>query len=177
VYAVPLVRPDTAIGDVADVPVTLPGFDVAVYPVIAALPIFDGAVKATLIVPPAAASVAVPIVGASGLVGQVPCTFKSFWSFNVHTPLATVAVGAGGFFIIKPPGYLALIYRSPVFVDGKERDVPGQIIRTAPTPPAPPVPGPWKLEPPPPPPYAPPAPPFLLLMQAPLAPPEPPVPL
>jgi hypothetical protein len=119
VYAVLFVSPVTAIGEEAPVPVTPPGFDVAVYPVMAALPTFDGAVKATLTVPPETASVAVPIVGASGLVGQVPCTFKSFWSFNVHTPLATVAVGAGGFFIIKPPGYLALIY-GPTFVEGKD---------------------------------------------------------
>jgi hypothetical protein len=140
VYAVLFVSPVTAIGEEAPVPVTPPGFDVAVYPVMAALPTFDGAVKATLTVPPETASVAVPIVGASGLVGQVPCTFKSFWSFNVHTPLATVAVGAGGFFIIKPPGYLALIYKFPVQVDGKERVFPGQIIRTAPPAPLHPIP-------------------------------------
>jgi hypothetical protein len=135
VYAVPLVNPVTVIGEDDPVPVIPPGLDVAVYPVIAALPIFEGAVKVTVasVLP----AVAVPIVGASGLVGQVPCTFKSFWSFNVHTPLAVVAVGAGGFFIIKPPGYLALIYRSPVLLFGNERTHPGQIIRTAPPPPIP----------------------------------------
>jgi hypothetical protein len=137
VYAVPPVKPLTVTGEEAAVPVRPPGLDVAVYPVIAALPIFDGAVKVT-VADVDDAAVAVPIVGAPGLVGQVPCTFKSFWSFNVHTPLAVVAVGAGGFFIIKPPGYLALIYRFPVFVDGNERVVPGQIIRTAPPPPLPP---------------------------------------
>lgn len=98
---------------------------------------FAGAVKGTDILEPD--KDAVPIVGAPGLVGQVPCTFKSFWSFNVHTPLATVAVGAGGFFIIKPPGYLALIYRFPVLLFGNARTHPGQIIRTAP-PPFPPPP-------------------------------------
>jgi hypothetical protein len=66
VYAVPLVKPVTVNGELDPVEVNPPGLDVAVYPVIAALPIFDGAVKATLTVPPETASVAVPIVGAFG---------------------------------------------------------------------------------------------------------------
>jgi hypothetical protein len=73
VYAVPLVSPVTVIGD-APVPVMLPGEDVAVYAVIAALPVSEGAVYATVAVPdPAAPAVAVPIVGAPGLLGQIPC--------------------------------------------------------------------------------------------------------
>jgi hypothetical protein len=47
VYAVPLVRPLTVIGLAVAVPVRLPGFDVAVYPVIVAPPLLDGAVKVT----------------------------------------------------------------------------------------------------------------------------------
>jgi hypothetical protein len=43
VYAVPIVNPETVIGD-APVPVMLPGLDVAVYVVIAALPVSEGAV-------------------------------------------------------------------------------------------------------------------------------------
>ena len=65
-YAVPLVRPVTVIGDVADVAVTEPGVDVAVYVLVPVpLPRNEGAVKVTSAwaFPP----VAVPIVGASGL--------------------------------------------------------------------------------------------------------------
>jgi hypothetical protein len=71
VYAVPFVRPLTVIGDDAPVPVTQPGVDVAVYPVIVAgTPAQAGAVKTTLaLVLPA---VAVPIVGAPGAVGHSP---------------------------------------------------------------------------------------------------------
>jgi len=74
VYAVPIVNPETVIGEDAPVPVILPGLDVAVYVVIAALPVSEGAVYATVAVPePAAPAVAVPIVGAPGLRGQMPC--------------------------------------------------------------------------------------------------------
>jgi hypothetical protein len=62
VYAVPPVKPDTVIGDVADVPVTDPGVEVAVYKVV--VPPVVAAVKGTDAVPIPA--VAVPIVGASG---------------------------------------------------------------------------------------------------------------
>ena len=54
VYAVPLVKPVTVIGD--DVPVTAavppPGEAVTVYPVIADPPVFVGAVKLTVALPP-----------------------------------------------------------------------------------------------------------------------------
>jgi hypothetical protein len=66
VYAVPRVKPDTVIGDVADVAVIPPGLDVAVYSVIGELPGSAGAVNATVAVV-APVAVAVPIVGAPGL--------------------------------------------------------------------------------------------------------------
>ena len=47
VYAVSVVNPETVIGDDAPVPVMQPGEEIAVYPVIALLPVQDGAVKAT----------------------------------------------------------------------------------------------------------------------------------
>lgn len=73
VYDVPFVSPDTATGEDAPVPVIQPGVEIAVYEVMALLPVQDGAVKATLTVPPVVASVAVPIVGAPGLRGHKPC--------------------------------------------------------------------------------------------------------
>jgi hypothetical protein len=61
-----LVRPVTVIGELAPVPVKLPGELVTVYPVIADPPSLAGAVKVTdAVVFPA---VAVPIVGAPGTV-------------------------------------------------------------------------------------------------------------
>jgi hypothetical protein len=47
VYAVPVVNPLTVTGEEAPVPVIQPGEEIAVYPVMAALPVQDGAVKAT----------------------------------------------------------------------------------------------------------------------------------
>jgi hypothetical protein len=47
VYAVPVVNPLTVTGEEAPVPVIQPGEEIAVYPVIALLPVQDGAVKAT----------------------------------------------------------------------------------------------------------------------------------
>jgi hypothetical protein len=66
VYEVPFVNPVTVIGDDAPVAVTLPGVDVARYPVIAEPPSLAGAEKVTdaCALPP----VAVPIVGAPGAV-------------------------------------------------------------------------------------------------------------
>jgi hypothetical protein len=64
VYAVPFDSPLTTMGEDAPVFVAPPGVAIAVYPVIAPPPIFEGAVKtADAVVSPA---VAVPIVGASG---------------------------------------------------------------------------------------------------------------
>jgi hypothetical protein len=64
VYAVPFVKPLTVIGEEAPVPVTPPGLEVTVYPVIALDPTYVGAVKVidACALPP----VAVPIVGAPG---------------------------------------------------------------------------------------------------------------
>jgi hypothetical protein len=68
VYDVPDVKPLTVIvpePDVDNVPVIPPGEDVAVYVVIVAPPLFDGAVYETVAVVVLVA-VAVPIVGANG---------------------------------------------------------------------------------------------------------------
>lgn len=132
-----MVSPETVIGEEAAVPVMLPGVDVAVYVVIAALPVSVGAVKATETEPPVR-SVAVPIVGAPGERGQMPClAYVCAWH-AVQMPDADVAVGTTGVPLMIPPGYFLLIYKFPVQVDGKERVFPGQMIRTAPTPPGPP---------------------------------------
>lgn len=47
VYDVPFVSPETVTGEDAPVPVMQPGVEMAVYEVIAALPVQDGAVNAT----------------------------------------------------------------------------------------------------------------------------------
>jgi len=67
VYAVPLVKPFTIIGDEVPVPVKFPGLDVTVYPVMLEPPSEAGAVNATdtSVFP----LVADPITGASGTVG------------------------------------------------------------------------------------------------------------
>ena len=64
VYDVPFANPVTVTGEADPVPVIELGVEVAVYPVIALAPGFEGAVKVTdaVVLPP----VAVPIVGASG---------------------------------------------------------------------------------------------------------------
>jgi hypothetical protein len=70
VYAVPLLKPETVIGDEAPVPVIPLGLDVTVKPVIAEPPLLAGAVKVTDAV--AFPAVAVPIVGASGGLAPAP---------------------------------------------------------------------------------------------------------
>lgn len=65
------VNPETVTGEDALVPVILPGVEVAVYVVIAALPVSAGAVNVIEALNPEA--VAVPIVGAPGERGQMPC--------------------------------------------------------------------------------------------------------
>jgi hypothetical protein len=64
VYAVPLVKPVTLIGEEAAVAVTLPGVEIAPYPVMAEPPTLDGGVNATDAEAPP--PVAVPMVGALG---------------------------------------------------------------------------------------------------------------
>ena len=66
VYAVPLVSPVTVIGDEAPVAVRPPGEEVTVYPVIAAPPVFVGAVKLTVALP--LLTVAEILVGTPGAV-------------------------------------------------------------------------------------------------------------
>ena len=103
VYEVQAVNPDTVTGEEADVPVMHPGVEVAVYVVIAALPVSAGAVNVIDALSPEA--VAVPIVGAPGLTGHAPIFLAAAICCSVQTPLATVAVGAVGFLVIIPPGY------------------------------------------------------------------------
>jgi len=64
VYAVPLVRPVTVIGDAAPLATIPPGDEVAVYVVIAEPPVEAGGVNATVAC--ALPAVAVPIVGGPG---------------------------------------------------------------------------------------------------------------
>ena len=64
VYAVPLVKPDTVIGELAPVAVKPPGFEVTVNPVMATPPVDAGAAKATEA--DASPAVAEPITGAPG---------------------------------------------------------------------------------------------------------------
>jgi hypothetical protein len=116
VYAVFAVKPVTLIGDVALVAVIPSGEEVARKLVIAALPIFVGAVKGTLAV--STETDTVPIIGAPGLVGHMPCLVKLAASSIDQIPLADVAVVVTGFLVINPPGYFLLTYTSPVFVDG-----------------------------------------------------------
>jgi hypothetical protein len=67
-----LVKPVTVMGDVP-VAVIDPGVEIAVY-VIDPEPKSEGTVKATVAVPdPVAPAVAVPMVGAPGILGQMPC--------------------------------------------------------------------------------------------------------
>lgn len=107
VYVVFADKPVTLTGDVVFEAVIPPGEEVAWKLVIAALPIFVGAVKVTLAVN--TEILAVPIVGAPGLVGQMPCLVRLAASSSVQTPLADVAVGAEGLLVITPPGYFLLI--------------------------------------------------------------------
>ena len=70
VYAVPLVRPVTVIGEDAPVAVRPPGEEVTVYPVIADPPVFVGAVKLSVALPlPALAEMLVGVSGA--VIGDV----------------------------------------------------------------------------------------------------------
>ena len=90
-------------GEEAAVPVTLPGVDVAVYPVIALLPVQDGAEKVTLTPPPVAASVAVPIVGAPGLRGQTLAPTDCICWETVQIPLAVLVDVVGAVAEMTPP--------------------------------------------------------------------------
>ena len=70
-----MVNPATTTGDVALLPVSLPGLQVAVYWVIAAPPLLRGGEKAMLALPwPAGAN---PMIGASGGVTSAGVTWTS----------------------------------------------------------------------------------------------------
>ena len=88
VYAVPLVSPVTVIGDDAPVAVRPPGEDVTVYPVIAAPPVFAGAVKLT--VAPPLLPVAETPVGAPGAMAAGVTADEALEAAPV--PMALVAV-------------------------------------------------------------------------------------
>jgi hypothetical protein len=88
------------------VPVNPPGLDVAVY-VIVPEPRLVGGVNATVAEPTPA--VAVPIVGAPGVLGQMPCFVYSATWLSVQMPLAAAVVGAVGLLVINPPGYFVLM--------------------------------------------------------------------
>jgi hypothetical protein len=93
VYEVPIVKPLTVIGEAEPVPVSPPGLEVTVNPVIVAgYPAYAGAVKVTeaVVFPP----VAVPIVGASGTVGQTLPPIACNCCLNVQTPFDVVVSGA-----------------------------------------------------------------------------------
>jgi len=82
---VPLVKPDTVMGDDDPVPVRPPGLDVTVYPVIVAgKPAFDGAVKATDA--EAFPAVAVTLVGAPGTAAHVLAAIACICCVRVHDP-------------------------------------------------------------------------------------------
>jgi hypothetical protein len=118
VYVVPVVRPVTEIGEDEPVAVMPPGLDVAVY-VTVPMPKSVGGVKGTEAVVEFVTD-AVPIVGAPGALAQVEAAAFCICACNVNAP---------EYFVI---------YRLPVFVEGKLRVVPGQMIRTAPPAPHPP---------------------------------------
>jgi hypothetical protein len=107
VYTVFAVKPVTLTGDVVLEAVIPSGVEVARKLVIAALPIFVGAVKVTFA--DNNVTLAEPIVGAPGLVGHMPCLVKLAASSIDQIPLADVAVVVTGFLVISPPGYFLLI--------------------------------------------------------------------
>jgi hypothetical protein len=106
VYAVFDVSPVTVIGDAPE-PVPPEGLDVTVN-VTTPEPRFVGAVYVTVAVVEVTA-VAVPIVGAPGVAGQMPCFTKFVTWSSVQMPLAAAVVGATGFLVINPPGYFWLM--------------------------------------------------------------------
>jgi hypothetical protein len=100
VYAVPVVKPVTTIGEDAPVPVTPPGLDVTVYEVIAVPPLLAGAVNVTvaLLVVPA---VAVPMVGAPGIAKVVTLALDDEATL-VPTALVAVTVNVYAVPVVKP---------------------------------------------------------------------------
>ena len=119
VYEVFAVSPDTDIGEEALLPVIPPGFDVAVYEVIAASPKSAGPVNGTDAVSPL--TVAVPIVGANG---TAPFAINDIHALPVHTSNAFLsvlknrspAVGDTGLLAVPPLVYAAGTVYQVVFV-------------------------------------------------------------
>jgi hypothetical protein len=84
VYAVPLVKPETVIGEEEPVPVKPPGLEVTVYVKLAGKPVV-GAVKVTDA--DTLPAVAVPIVGAPGFEGQILAAIACNCCRDVQIPL------------------------------------------------------------------------------------------
>ena len=115
VYAVPLVRPTTVMGDAGPLALTPPGADVTVYDVIAEPPVDAGGVNVTVAC--ALPAVALPIVGAPGTAagvtllegaeaGPVPTAFVAV-TVNVYAvPLVRPLTmrGEPRPLAVKPPG-------------------------------------------------------------------------
>src|SRR4051812_28940199 len=89
VYAVPLVRPPTVMGEAAPLALIAPGEDVTVYEVIGEPPFEAGGVNATLACAPPAT--AVPIAGASGTAAGVTL-FDGVDAGPVPMPFVAVTV-------------------------------------------------------------------------------------
>jgi hypothetical protein len=124
VYAVPLVRPVTVMGDPAELALMPPGFDVAVYEVIDEPPSDAGGAKVTVAC--ALPAVAVPMTGAPGTPGgatgvtlfdaaeggPAPNAFVAVTVKVYEVPFArpvTVSDGPGPV-AVNPPGFESAVY-------------------------------------------------------------------
>ena len=99
VYAVPLVRPVTVIGDPAELALMPPGFDVAVYEVIGEPPSDAGGVNVTVAC--ALPAVAVPMVGAPGTAAGV-ALFDALESAPLPTVLVALTLHVYAVPLVKP---------------------------------------------------------------------------
>ena len=90
VYAVPLVRPVTVIGEEEPVAVRPPGEEVTVYPVIADPPVFVGAVKLTVALP--LLPLAEIPVGAPGAIAAGVTADDALEAAPIPTELVAVTV-------------------------------------------------------------------------------------
>ena len=101
----PVVKPETVIAllHVAEVnvPVLLPGFDVAVYVVIVAPPLDDGAVHAT-VTDVGLAMVAVPIVGAPDTVTTGVTELDALDKLDVPAEFVAVVLKKYAVLFVKP---------------------------------------------------------------------------
>jgi hypothetical protein len=122
-YGVPFVNPGTIIGDEDAVAVTLPGLDIAVYPVIGEPPVSTGGVNDTEADCDAIYYTATTFVGAPGTPdgvteldgadsGPLPTEFVAC-TVNVYevpfvSPVTTIGDVAP--LAVKPPGVLVTVY-------------------------------------------------------------------